>query len=501
MWWLLLFSASPGNVTYVTADRAYWDLGSADGLQMGSAVTLSRRNRVVAQCQVDRLAAHHASCSVAGARAGDSVRADLVPPPQPSAPKPDRGPWAPPLPPLTAPVPFALVEDQPSPAATIFGASGRATLSHEAWFSVGDARPDFNRERLDLQGFVPLGFLNTSLALDLVAIGVSQRPVDARFRADQRAQLYVLQLALESRQEGRSWAASAGRIRPWAPGVMNLDGVELGWTPGNFELGVLAGALPAPFTLGVSAERWLANGYWGLEAGDQYHLFHRGRAGVVHSELGSTLEIEAEVGLSSKRWRSNLGGRYSDGFASARGHLDWRPLDTLELYLDGRYRRGRIDPFGPAYAIMGANHAQVGARWEFGPGWVSANGGWGQMRADDALRIWIGPEVGVPSFGPFPGTLSLGYQESLGWLPGRTIWLDSQLPLGSLQVNGRLSYLQDTIEGGALTELGVYGSLRWRLGQRFELQATLLGRVPLADVGGAFSPLGLAGRIGIAGVL
>ncbi|HEX4621493.1 MAG TPA: hypothetical protein VH208_07995, partial [Myxococcaceae bacterium] len=66
----------PGQVRYVTSERAYLNKGAADGLAPGMELTVSRGRTNIGNCRIENLAEHSAGCAGGGFRPGDTFKFD-----------------------------------------------------------------------------------------------------------------------------------------------------------------------------------------------------------------------------------------------------------------------------------------------------------------------------------------------------------------------------------------------------------------------------------------
>lgn len=528
---LLLHGAAGGHarVDYVTRTRAFFDAGTDAGLEAGTDVRLLRRGTEVGGCRITVASAHHASCGITGGvRIGDEAffepkRMTPAPPPPPTI---EAGPKIETMPADEAQrmqealraAPLDKVKDEASaPDASGLRLRGSLAASHEAWVVVGGDRTggDFQSERVDVfLGDLPLGFLGATANVDLTAVAWSRRPDGTRFRPGATAQLYVYETSVSSRDPDRSFTASIGRIRPWhAPGLLFVDGLQVGWRPkgGRLELGVVGGSLPDAVRLEPSVQRWVLDGYWSVAAGGpDLYLASDGRIGLARApELGSIGELETDLSLQwSELIRTSVGGRAvldSDGpaLAGLRAFAEVRPISRLRFAADFRTRDDRLEAFAPTLGVIGATHGSFTASWwVIDPLEIALSGSAVQLPGDDALRGFAGPELRFPRLFGQVGSLSVGYQEALGWLPGRSSWVQALLhPAPMIDLMARLAYFDDTVGEGALRELGTFAHLDWRVIDHFAVRASLFAHAPVDDLGAALTPIGFVGRLSLVGEL
>jgi hypothetical protein len=510
---LLLAAASErAEVTYATRERVWFDRGLAAGLVLGTEVELERNGRPLARCAIDLAAQASASCALRGGRARDVARFEPNLPPRAEPPVVERAQPSKQAAASTraaiASTPFTLVEANVTATPEVgrrFDA--QLALEHRTFVIAGGGRDDFEREHLELVlRDLPLGFWGATAGVDLTALAWARRPNDARNDRDRRARLFVYETSVTARAPDAPFTAGAGRIHPvHAPGLVYLDGVQLGWRPQGtrLEVGVLSGALPDPLSLEPTSDRWLAGGYWAIEAGETSFLANDGRVGILANK-GSALAAELESAIHLRlprtlRVSAALRGVLEESAASlanARVSIDYRPLDDVLLSADARSRDER-------FGVVGADHAAASATYE---GLTFARftlgGGAGHLRENDRLRSYVSPEISFPALFGEVGELAVGYHEALGFLPGRTAFVQANLrPAEPLALYARLAYLEDRVDGDALRELGIFSNLNLRVFEHVTVRASVLGRLALLDLGGMLSPFGLGVRLAIAGEL
>ncbi|MCK6551061.1 hypothetical protein L6R52_34820 [Myxococcota bacterium] len=527
-----------GSVVGRTKTRVYFDRGTDAGFTVGAKVEDTRDGRTIGTCVLEKASATRSSCEDRGVFAvGDTIR--LTKPAAPDEPAPDakapsnvhpgqRRVEAVPESISSAPVDKVVFERKGAGGEHLKprGLEASASAGWLAWTSLGVSESTFQRGQVDVTiNSAPL-FAGISARVDLSARGFVQRPESLRFRAEDAAQLYVYEAALEVRELGTHYVVSAGRIRPWrAPGLVLIDGVQAGLrtATGSLEGGGFAGVIPELATLGPATDRWTAGGYWSATGifGKSYYLRNEGRVALlaspadakwgeaeslVHAHLADRIDLGAGA-------RVAFGGDVDGSFAldALRVDAGVRATDDLRFTAGYRERHASAPDLDPTVSASGwlveaSRRGDVGARWSVGQELVlGLDGGFVSEldTVDDQLRGWVGPEVSLPSFfGPLGG-LTLGYQEERGWLDGRMLWAQSALrPHERLALFVRLSYLEDTADDATLRELGVFGRATWTLSSWLTLNATLLTRTPIADVDGSlFSGLGVLFRTTLTGTL
>lgn len=519
---LLGFVAAPleaAEVTSVVVGRIYFDAGEGEGLVEGREVDVKRGGRAVGSCVIDHASRRNASCAFVGGRRGDVglVRGEAPPAPAPmEAPSPDAGPGlGGPSAPNRAGALAAAAIDRVEHAATATPDQrlrAEASVGHTSYLRAdGDGT---HRQRIDAAvRDIRLGFLNARAHVDLTVITYAARPGAARFRNGASAQLYVHETAIESRTRTQTWSAAVGRIRPWhAPGVPYLDGVQLGLRlfERRLELGILAGGLPDPIALEPSPERWLAGVYAATETrDDELWTRTRLRAGVANAPtVGARGELEGGFRLAWGRalqLAADARGLFDDqgaDLASIRGSVGSQPTAWLRFDLDGRIRNPQLDYAGPS-SLVGAEHASAAARFRVLPSLqISAIGGYGRLSEESFGRGWAGLEADFARLFGAEGGLSTGYQEAVGDLPGRTLYVQLDLhPDPSFDLLTRLSGFMDDTEGTPLLDIGAYAHADWRISTPFALRASLMSRTPVVDVGDGSLAAGLLARLTLVGRL
>ncbi len=195
--------------------------------------------------------------------------------------------------------------------------------------------------------------------------------------------------------------------------------------------------------------------------------------------------------------------RDGPALAGAQLSLTFEPLDDLRFTADAETRDERFDLSAPVTSVFAAEHGSLSATYSgFSAITLGLSGGFGHLSADDQLRGFAGPEIGLPRLFGDTGDLSIGYQEALGFVPGRTVWAQAILhPIADLEVFARLSYLEDRVEGRSLEELGAFVHADFSAWTHFRVRATILGTVPVWDIGELGSPIGFFGQLSLVGEL
>jgi hypothetical protein len=508
-----------GRVRHATARRAYLDAGKSDGLKLGDKLQLVRNARPMGECKIDQLADHGASC-LADARVGDTVTLPAPPPePPPAPPPPQVTPVDPSVQTRLDASGFVKVDFKRSPG-RLSGALPLIDVSigHTAFITFNGGQ--FEQERLDfaLEG-LSLRFGGFRAFAQLTALVYSQRPSNVRFRPGDVFQIYVWDLEASSREVGRSWTLSVGRVWPHhAPGLTVMDGLQVGWRSksGDAEVGVLGGTLPDASTL-YPSPRWIGGLYYGVtHAGGRnsvLRLFrHEARLSARDTALGPQLELEGLMQAWITRWvdvgaqtRATIGaGDWAlPRFEAARASLGVHPKIPLRLYANFRYLDSRVaDPDALTASLFSTGrwfYSDADCSWD-ATRWLtlSLHGGEAQ-RTDTSLgRQYVGVDVVFPNAFRGNGGISLGYQEEFGWIAGRTanLQLTGNLP-DRMRLQLRAAYFEDVPTANShIHELGLYLSVDARLWRWLSLRISVLNRLGLD---GGKTPVGLVGRAELAG--
>jgi hypothetical protein len=495
-----------GSVRYVTAGRAYLDVGAAEGLSAGQELVLRRGGADAGRCRVEELALHHATCRGAAARPGDLFA--YAPAPAPPAP---RLLPAPPAPEelarrraAVADAPLPLVEHRAPPGERRPGEAARrrgveVALSHGSFLasSAGSSAVegvDVALRALELGG---------GLLLDVEA-RAEHWPARAtpRFRPDDDTRLNVWQAQLTA-PAGRAVTLAAGRILPREiPGSTIFDGASATLRLGRAEVGLFGGAVPEPDTLAPTTSRAVGGAFWSVERRPSpgATLRHEARLAAVRSpELGTRLEatLAGRAYLpavdASAEAQLGFGGVEAPGrLDAARADLAFRPARGVSLR--GSFRHAGLEwpqPFEPPAFAGRTRAADLWAGWDVAPVLrLALVGGLARDLVTDLDRRWIGPEIGLPRLLGARGGLTVGYAEEEGWLAGRTAW--AQLvarPFDRLRLVVRGSWAHDESLGVDRDEAGLYASAAVGLSHGLGLRLSGLGRTTVSGEGGS-TPMG-----------
>jgi hypothetical protein len=335
----------------------------------------------------------------------------------------------------------------------------------------------------------------------------SRRPADFRSPLKGTPQLFIRQAEVSWHETGGIVRGALGRV--WTrgtPGLSVIDGAQAGLTTrdGLVEGGVFGGFLPDPLQLGLSTGSWTAGAY-------AFARFFRGkgadaiwvqpelRAGwAVRHGVGSRFEVAASL----HSWF----GRNFDLHAMAQAGLgSVSSLDVARLDLGIRggevFRfvtgvRWRGMPGGevlePGSLLFGARslHADAQALVELNPSLVIAVSGGYSRDWDSGLQSGrVGPELQLPRL-LGRGGLAIGYSEELGWIRGRSAYLQATVvPHWRLRIIGRavgLNYNSPS-DGLAGSELGGTLSVELRIATFLWTRASGLVRARVDGTGASGS--------------
>jgi hypothetical protein len=499
------------QVVQVTGTRAYLDAGTEDGLAVGQVLALHRGEAPAGRCTVEAVSSNHATCAGIGARAGDTARLP-----------PRAGPEVkvvtlPPLPrddelarraEQVAAAPVTLVESKAKavttrPLEAPRAGFGEFTFSDISWWSSDLGAYHTDRVDAALHG-APVGPFTADV--DLRAEYWSAQPTGAVFLPTEKARLQVWQAQLTWAPETRSFSISAGRVLAWnVPGATSMDGASVSWRRGGFTGGLLGGLVPQPDTTSPTTTRATAGGFWGWEGklGKDLLFRQEGRLALVRSpELGDRVELEAGGSAHAGGWfdlfadaRFGFAGKVHSpaGLDGARVEAAVRPVPRLSL--SGAFDYGELlmpQPFSPLAWAGRSRHADANLSWDFGPIRAGVSGGTARDLVFGLDRSWVGPELLVPRFFTPRVSLSAGFQEDLGWLNGRSAWLQAVArPWDPVRLIARLNWGHQANLGLDQDEFGVYLSASTELTRHLGLRVSVLARTAVDVAGGGNSiPLG-----------
>lgn len=501
-------STGPGQVTYLSADSVYLDRGAADGLKPGDKVQMVRSGRALGACVLTSVSDHTATCQGQGFVVGDRISVDRKPEPQPQplAPLPSGAELAARLWAVeAAPVPLVDFEGGaalgPASASTLSIVLGHTTASN---FASADG--PYQVQRLDVALRDLHLWRGLHVSVDATGLNWSRRPPDFRQPLKGSPQLFVRQLEVSWHEAGGRYRGALGRI--WTrhtPGLSVIDGAQGGITSddGDLEAGAFGGLLPNPYDLGFSNGSWTAGAY-------AFGRFSRGRGADaiwVQPELRAGwasrngIGGRFEVGASLHTWF----GRNVDAHAMvqaglgavnaldlARLDVGIRAADRFQLVATARYRGtpgGELLEPGALVLGVRALHADAQAVVELGPSLVVAAIGGYSRDFDSRLDSGrIGPELRLPGLLFGKGGLAVGYSEELGWIRGRTAWLQATLvPHWRVRLLARaIGHHYDAPSNGLIgSEVGATASLEVRFTTFLWLRLSGLVRARVDGTGAA----------------
>ena len=495
-----------GRVVQVTGARAYLDAGADDGLAAGQALAVWRGEAEIGRCTVEAVAPSHATCTGPGLKAGDAFR--LAPGAAPAGPKPTVLPPPPGDDELArraatvAALPVAPVEYKAEPSRTgqpLLQAAravvAEVSLTHASWASTGSGPFHVERAEAAVHG-APVGG-GVSVDLDLRAERWLARSTPT-FRATEDTRLYVWQAQLDWRPEGRSFGLTAGRLLPWTiPGGTVMDGAMLTLRGEGLEGGLFGGVVPEPDTLAPGTQRATGGAFWAWERRLRRDVVVRqeGRIAWTRSpELGNRMELEAGASAhagtvldlyASARLGAGGTGQAPGLLDGARVEAGLRPVGRLAL--TGGFEYGGLAvPLAITPPALGARtrRADGSAFWDFGLLRLGASAGTSSDQVSGLDRSWVGPELQLPRLFTPRLSLSAGYLEEVGWLKGRSAFLQTVArPWDRLRLIGRLSWNHEASLGTDQDEVGLYLSAAVELTRRIGLRASVLGRAGFTAAG------------------
>jgi len=492
-----------GRVLQVTALRAYLDSGSDDGLVPGATVMLWRGSTEAGPCTVEAVGPGSAICTGGTPRPGDAFK--LAPPPEPAV----REIFLPPLPTdaellrrgaLVAIAPVAVIDFKGAPKGPPNMAAPRTTVAEVAlgdavWTSTGSETWEVARLDASLHGVAAGPFtLDVELRAERwLARGAAPLPAGGDSR------LGVWQAELGWARRGGALSVAAGRILPWTiPGASVLDGALVGLRRERWEAGLFGGLVPEPNTLNPSTERATAGGYWSLERrfSPTVVLRQEGRLAWVRSpELGDRGELEAGGALHAgplldlyASARLGVGGEVqaTGSLDAARVELLLRPLARLSLTAGLDYG-GLAVPWLVQPPAFASRNRRADATLFYDLGFLRVGASAGTSRDVEAglERTWLGSEVQLPRLFSPRLAVSAGFLEELGWLHGRSGWLQTVArPWDALRLIGRLSWSHEASLGMDREEVGLSLTAAAELSRRVGVRLSLLGRAGFSVDGG-----------------
>jgi hypothetical protein len=461
-----------GEITWVGAEFAFVNKGTADGVDQNAQLLLTRGGRSSGTCAVVAVAEHSARCTGANVRVGDrfSVTAPAVAALE-----------------LAKPLPTdaelrrcnAVVESTEWTLREFQGGAGfgsglraSASLSHTTFLNLASTSPEYaptNLQRVDasLIDFEIYKGLRTTI--DLTVLNFSSRPGVTRTLYQQSPVLLVRQLEIGFRRADLPYSASLGRT--WlstGPGLLVLDGARAAYRIGAVELGAFAGLLPDAARLTPTLTQWSAGAYSRVQLssgeGASANIVQiAGRAGYALREtVGSRFEAAAGAafwaGVAFDAHASVEVGygenQAPGGIDAARVDLGYRPNEKLSFLASGRYRGlpvSGLTEVGLVSPGLRALHADASATYAVTPGMiVGLRSGVATDFTASLLQVRVGPELVMPTLGGLPLALGVGYVEEAGWLRGRSAYVSFGVSAGQVfRVTSRTSIFHQQPSAGA----------------------------------------------------
>lgn len=511
-------STGPGQVKFVTAEKAYLDRGTADGVTPGQELKVMRGNRPAGTCKVDDAAEHFASCVGAGIQAGDRIAVLRAPP------------AGPPGPPAALPTEQELARRQKMLEASELelvahgeGDGGptvkprfAVAISQTSYSNMASAAGPFQQQRVDAAVYDVELWKGLRISADLTVLNFSRKPDNSRTVFQQTPSLMVRQLEVGFRRADVPFSGALGRTwLRYAPGLLVVDGAQASWrTKGEgVELGVYGGFLPEATRVVFSSSQGTAG------------AFFMGRRAVGEGESETLLQGEARVGYASK---TNLGSRFEAAVAghlyrgatldvhlagefgvgdaqapaavdAARLDVGWRPAQRFRVVAGARYRGqspSGVTELGLVSPGQRALHADGALVFEVTPKvWLGVQGGAAMDFGATLTQARVGPELTFPLLFGKAGGMSVGYMEELGWLRARHAYVQLAVTaFGRLRIVNRTSWFQqqstDGSGGLAGNEAGTTLGVDVRFARWLWVRSTVSGRMQLenpSQVGGLVS--------------
>ncbi len=499
------------RVVEATGTRTYLDAGADDGLAVGQVLVLHRGEAEIGRCTVEAVSSSHATCSGARSRPGDSARLPRPPVEEVKVVT---------LPPLVGDeelarraelvgmAPVVLIESKATPVTTRALEAPRATwgeftLSDATWWSSDLGSYHADRVDAAVHG-APVGPFTADV--DLRAEYWSTQPSTAVFLPTDKARFQVWQAQLTWSPEARPFSISAGRVLAWdVPGATSMDGAMVSWRRGGLAAGLLGGLVPQPETTSPTTTRATAGGFWSWmgKVGTNVLVRQEGRVALVRSpELGNRGELQAGGSVHGGAWldlfadaRFGFGGKIHSpgGLDGARIEGAVRPFPRLSLSGSFDYSE-LLTPqlYMPMVWPGRTRHADGNLSWDFGLLRAGVSGGHARDLVNSLDRTWGGPEITVPRFISSRVSLAGGYQEELGWLNGRSAWLQAVArPWDPVRLVARGSWNYQSNLALDKTEFGLYLSASAEVTRHLGVRLSVMSRAAFDLLGeGGSMPIG-----------
>lgn len=502
------------EVRYLTSTQAYLNRGADDGVKVGMSVSFTRGGRAVGACTVDTVADRWASCRAGGLRKGDR----FVMARKPESP--------PPGPPVDMPSERVLAMRQEAMLAAerelvdFDGASGAAeahrfsvALGHTTFSNLSSERGAYAVQRLDAAVYDVDVWKGLRVSLDVSVLNFSRRPEGFRAVYAGTPVLLLRQLELGFRRADVPYSGSIGRVwTRWTPGLAVVDGAQAAYRVSDgLEVGAFGGLLPNSYTLSLTTSQWTAGAFlmsrlqWGTRS-DSTLLQTQARLGYsMRDELGGRLEVGAAAHFyQGKRLDAHAlvelayGGEAQSpgGVDGVRADVGWRPVDRLRVWAAARYRGGSVSgalDLGVVSPGQRAVHADAGGTIAVAPWlWLGVTGGVASDFVAGLTQGRVGGDVTLPGVLGRGSALAVGYAEELGWLRGRSGWLQATVQLfGRARLLTRTSWLQQVGEGLAANDLAETLSFEVAIFRWLWARASVSGRTQLEAATGPTRTAGL----------
>ncbi len=504
-----------GNITWVGAEFAFVDKGTAEGVTAGTQLMLSRSGKASGTCTTDLVAEHSARCVGSNVRVGDRFNLQRPAPETPKVPEPL--PSEAELKRRAGEVESAEWQLRTFDAASrAFGGGRRfeAALSHTTFFNAASGSAT-NQQRIDLIVSDVEIWKGLRASADLTVLNFSSRPEVTRTLFTQTPALLVRQLELGFRRP--DVAIGGGLGRTWVTtgaGLLVVDGAHASVRLGTgFELGAFGGLLPDAGRLTPSLSQWSAGAFARaqLSLGDgaaASTLQVAGRAGYA---VRDTLGGRFEAALSGSLWTGPLFDLHAStelafgqtmapaGIDAARLDLGIHPSEKLLVTLSGRYRGlpvSGLTEVGLVSPGLRALHADAYGSYQVVPGvLVGLRGGVASDFMSAFTQARVGPELAMPSLLGGPVSLGVGYVEEFGWLRGRSASFSISVIAGRIfRLSSRTSLFHQqaapTAEGLRDAELGSSLAVEVSPWPFLGVRVLVVGR---QNLGERFAPFGTLG--------
>ena len=377
-------------------------------------------------------------------------------------------------------------------------------LAHTSWLTTSNGPTTVEHLDLSVHGATLARGLTADV--DLRAEHWTSRSVE-RFRPNESNRVYVWQAQLDWEPSSRL-GLLAGRVLPWAiPGATVMDGAVLQLRGDGLSGGVFGGLVPNYDTLYPTVDRYTGGAFWSVDKrfANGLVLRQEGRLAVVHMpELGTRGELEATAAAYAgaafdllATIRLGAGGLIqADGMVDGgRVEASWRPAKRLATTVAFEYG-GLAVPQAAAPSAFATTTRRGDASvfwdqtsWRFG-----LTGGASRDLANGTQRAWVGPELQLPTLLASRLALSTGYQEEVGWLSGRSAFVQALYrPWDPLRIVARASWLHESNLAITQDEAGLYLAVAAELSRHLGLRLSVLGRggFDISGDGGGAQPGGL----------